>query len=50
MPIVLRGIPKPVGIWKTVTQNEQQLVMEQYVEGEKMAVLTMGLSSGSEAA
>jgi rubredoxin-NAD+ reductase len=50
MPIVLRGIPKPVGIWKTLTQNEQQLVMEQYVEGEKMAVLTMGLSSGSEAA
>lgn len=44
LPIVVRGLPKSDGIWLTVKKDDNELVMEQYLNSGLIASLRMDLS------
>jgi rubredoxin-NAD+ reductase len=50
MPVVLHGQPSIKGIWRTIRQNANELVMEQYLGGQMISRLKVGSSTQSRAA
>lgn len=50
MPVVLHGQPSSKGVWKTIRQNANELVMEQYLGGQMISRLKVGSSAQSRAA
>ncbi|MEL7400415.1 MAG: FAD-dependent oxidoreductase, partial [Pseudomonadota bacterium] len=50
LPIVIHGIPKEEGEWQTVSDNDQELVMEQRVGDDIVALLQVNLTNSSRAA
>ena len=50
LPIVIRGVPEANGRWHTVREDNEALVMEQYVGQQAIASLTLDLSRQKNAA
>ena len=50
MPVVLHGQPSIRGIWRTIRQDANELVMEQYLGGQMISRLKVGSSTQSRAA
>jgi rubredoxin-NAD+ reductase len=50
LPIVVRGLPQEKGEWKVVSHTHDELVMEQYVNKEVVALLRLDLSQQKKAA
>lgn len=46
MPVVVHGLPLPAGSWEVVEQTGDLLVMEQKLEGQKIATLEVGKLAG----
>lgn len=50
MPVVLHGRPLAEGTWKTISQDANELIMEQYLGGQMVSQLKIGTSTQSQAA
>jgi rubredoxin-NAD+ reductase len=50
LPIVIRGVPDTDGRWHTIREDKDALVMEQYVDQQAIALLTLDLSRQTNAA